>query len=123
MYVKPTQEMIEGGMKWGWSKEDAERGYTIFDFNGTGLLEIEAIYDVYDYKFTNDTDITDEDCAYEAERSGFCKIIPVEELPENMIWDGQSRRWFGWVDTPENRKNIFDFFKDQNMEDNSNDVT
>lgn len=107
MYKKPTEEMISNAVDNGWSKEDAERGYAVFDFNRTGLLEIEKI----DAVFTGtDYDVTDEDCAKEAEKSGFCKIIPVDELPENMA----DKRKYGWVDTPENRKNIRKFFADQN---------
>lgn len=105
-YVKPTKEQIEFAVGEGWSREAAERGYDIFDFDGTGMLEINAIGDVYlsineDY----DNEAYDDDaCAYEAERSGFCKIIPVDELPQNF-----DRRYFGWIDTPENRKAIQDY--------------
>lgn len=116
MYIKPTEDMIANGMKAGWSKEESERGYAIFDFDGTGLLEIEAIGDVYDGFDIDDFVITDGDCAREAERSGFCKIIPVDELPQNMEYNGYSRRWYGWLDTPENRKNISEFFAEQNKD-------
>lgn len=119
-YIKPIKEMVMAGIEYGWSKEDFERGYCIFDFDGTGLLEINRIDDVFfaldDIRFYSDGfyDVTDEDCAIEAERSGFCKIIPVEELPKNMIYDGNDRRYFGWIDTPENRRRISEFFKEQN---------
>lgn len=93
-YRKPTQKQIEYVMNEGYSREEAERGYAVFDFDGTGMLEIEAIEGIR----------YDDDCAIEAERSGFCKIIPVDELPENF-----DRRYFGWVDTPENRKAIQEY--------------
>lgn len=113
-YVKPTKEQVERGIEEGWSRESAERGYDIFDFDCLGLLEVEAIGDVYEYGEGYD----DEACAIEAERSGFCKIIPVNELPENFVIDGTSRRWFGWVDTPENRKAIQDYCdKNNNFEE------
>lgn len=115
MYIKPTEKMIIEGMKLGWDREESERGYVICDFDGTGLLEIERLDDVV--LNTDDEryyDVMDEDCAIEAERSGFCKIIPVDELPKNMIYDGNDRRYFGWIDTPENRRRISDFFKYQN---------
>ena len=115
MYIKPIEKMIIEGVKLGWTREESERGYVICDFDGTGLLEIERLDDVV--LNTDDEryyDVMDEDCAIEAERSGFCKIIPVEELPKNMIYDGNDRRYFGWIDTPENRRRISDFFKDQN---------
>lgn len=112
MYLKPTKEMILEGIECGWPREMSERGYAICDFDGTGLLEIERIDDVFlsaeDEKYF---DVMDEDCAIEAERSGFCKIIPVEELPSPMMYDGSDRRYFGWVDTPENRERISNFFK------------
>ena len=82
--------------------------------------EINRIDDVFfafdDIRFYSDGfyDVTDEDCAIEAERSGFCKIIPVEELPKNMVYNGNDRRYFGWIDTPENRRRISEFFKEQN---------
>lgn len=114
-YIKPTEEMIQAGIEWGWSREEAERGYTVFDFDQTGLLEINRIDCVFigtgDDRYD---DVTDEDCAREAERSGFCKIIPVSELPESMVYDGVDRRYFGWVDTPENRENIRKAFEAQN---------
>ena len=99
-YVKPTKKQIEYAIKEGWSREVAERGYDIVDFDGTGMLEIEAIGDVY-LGVGDDDGYDDDACAHEAERSGFCKIIPVDELPENF-----DRRYFGWIDTPENRKRI-----------------
>lgn len=105
MYVKPTKEGIEWAIAEGWSREDAERGYTIFDYDGLGICQIEAIGDCYPTSEPDDG-YDDEACAYEAERSGYCKIIPVDELPENFEANGHSVRWFGWVDTPENRKAI-----------------
>lgn len=105
-YNYPTKEGIEFAMDWGWTREQAERGFEIFDFDRTGMLGIEAICDCYP---NNDYD--DEAAAREAERIGFCKIIPVDELPDPFIYDGISRRYFGWVDTPENRKRIEDYCK------------
>ena len=103
-YVKPTKQQIEFAIDDGWSREIAERGYDIFDFDGTGLLEINRIDCEYcgwgdEYPY-----VDDEDCAIEAEQSGFCKIIPVDELPENF-----DRRYFGWIDTPENRVAIQEY--------------
>lgn len=111
-YVKPTKRQIEFAVSEGWPRETAERGYDIFDFDCTGMLEIEAIGDVY-VRFGNNGGLyqlglnggyDDDACAYEAERSGFCKIIPIDELPQNF-----DRRYFGWIDTPENRKAIQDY--------------
>ena len=108
MYVKPTREQVEYAISDGCTREEAERGYTVFDFDGTGLLEIEAIGDVYLH--CGDANGYDDDaCAHEAERSGFCKNIPIDELPNPFIIYGDNRRYFGWVDTPENRKRIFEW--------------
>lgn len=104
-YKKPTKEQIEYAIDDGWPMEIAERGYDIFDFDGTGLLEINRIDCEYaGWAEDGTTDVDDDDCAHEAEKSGFCKIIPVDELPENF-----DRRYFGWIDTPENRKAIRDY--------------
>ena len=106
MYVKPTKEGIERAMEDGWDRESAERGYDIFDFDQTGLLEIERIDACY---VENVNDVTDDDCAIEAERSGFCKIIPVNELPNPFMVHGYNRRFYGYVDTPKNRKIIEEY--------------
>lgn len=104
-YVKPTKEQIEYAIEEGWSKETAERGFDIFDYDGYGILEINRIDCEYcGWGDDGTTDVSDNDCAIEAERIGFCKIIPIEELPENF-----DRRYFGWIDTPENRKAIQDY--------------
>lgn len=101
-FKKPTEKGVREAIEFGWSEEDAKRGYTIFNYDGLGLLEIEVIGDCY-----NDSGYCDdEEAAHEAERSGFCKIIPVDELPETFEANGHTVRWFGWVDTPENRKAI-----------------
>ena len=109
-FTKPTKEGIDIAIDEGWNKESAKRGYGIFDYDCTGMLEVEAIcacYPTDEYeKNLEDGEKFDEVCAHEAERTGLCKIIPVEELPENFEHDGNSLRWFGWVDTPENRKAI-----------------
>lgn len=95
-YRKPTAENVQFAIGFGWSKEQAEQGFDIFDYDGTGMLEVEAIGDCYP-----DEDWNNEACAREAERLGICKIIPVNELPINF-----EHRYYGWVDTPENRKAI-----------------
>lgn len=103
VYTKPQKEFVEDAVYDGWEPAAAERGYDIFDFDGTGLLEIERIDAVYLGNDVVANAPTDEDCAREADRSGFCKIIPVDELPDQFIVCGEDRRYFGWVDTPENR--------------------
>lgn len=103
MYKKPTINNIRWAIENGWKREDAERGYTYFEFDGTGLLEIERIDSCYS---DEECDTDDEDCAREAEKSGFCKIIPIDELPNPFIIGTRDCRYFGWIDTPENRERI-----------------
>ena len=74
-------------------------------------MEVEAIIDCDPVTEKSQEWFNDENAAIEAERTGFCSIIPVEELPENFEWDGCSLRWFGWIDTAENRQAIEDFCK------------
>lgn len=81
-----------------WGPELCNRGWGIFDFDGTGMLEVEAIVCVGAYN--------DAQAARLAEASGI-KIIPVDDLPDNF-----DRRYFGWVDTEENRRKIAGYCMD-----------
>ena len=73
-----------------------KKGYDIFDFDGTGMLEIEKIDE--ENVFTDD-----EEAVEQAIKDGI-KITPIEELPENF-----DRRYLGWIDTEENRKRIAEY--------------
>lgn len=75
-----------------WGSENCNKGYEIFNFDGTGMLEIEAIADVGCF---NDDEATEQ-----AIKDGI-KIIPIEELPDTF-----DRKYLGWIDTEENRKAI-----------------
>lgn len=75
----------------------SQKGYGIVDFDGTGMLEIQTL-DLL--KFASDDEAVEQ-----AVKDGI-KIIPVKELPENF-----ERRYYGWVDTPENRKRIAEYCK------------
>lgn len=77
-------------------------GYGIFDFEGTGILEIEKTDS--DNRFRND-----EEAVRQAIKDGI-KIIPIEDLPENF-----DRRYLGWIDTPENRKCIEEYCRRINL--------
>lgn len=81
-----------------WGVENFNNGYAIFDYDCTGLLGIEAIGELCRFE-------TDGEAAIQAEKDGI-KIIPVNELPENFGRNGDDYRWFGWIDTVENRKAI-----------------
>ena len=82
-----------------WGVENCNKGYTIFDFSGTGMLEINRIDDVYAFE-------SDDEATEQAIKDGI-KIIPIEELPKNF-----DRKYFGWIDTEENRKAILDYCKE-----------
>lgn len=76
-----------------WTAEVCNNGYEIFDFDGTGMLEIEKVDSLGVFE--------DDEAAVEQAIKDGVKIIPVEELPENF-----ERKYLGWIDTPENRKAI-----------------
>lgn len=102
-------EMMSKDCFKGWSRQDIEAeintlsdkeisdGYAVFDFDGTGMLEIEAIgcMDAFE--------CDDEKATQKAIEDGI-KVIPIEELPENF-----NRRYLGWIDTPENREKIQEY--------------
>lgn len=83
-----------------WGLENVNKGYETFDFDGTGMLQIEAIGDVDAFE-------SDEDAVEEAIADGI-KIIPVHELPNNF-----DRKYFGWIDTPENREAIEQYCRNE----------
>lgn len=96
--IRPTQRMIDIYIDdWG---ENAKYGYAIFDFDGTGLLEIAMINDMEIFN-------GDEEAVEQAIKDGI-KIIPIEELPDNF-----DRSYLGWIDTPENRKAIEGYCSDE----------
>ena len=104
----------------GWLKKDVEeeiqdftdeqinKGYDVFDFNETGMLEI-----LRDFNGTGMLEILrldalntfkdDQTAVSQAIKDGV-KIIPVNELPDNF-----DRRYLGWIDTKENRKAIKEY--------------
>lgn len=96
--IRPTQEMIDiYSVYWN---EWAKYGYSIFDFDCTGLLEIEMINEMEIFN-------GDEEAVEQAMKDGI-KIIPIEELPDNF-----DRSYLGWIDTPENRKAIEEYCSDE----------
>ena len=72
---------------------EVRKGYVIAAFDFTDMLEVERddSMDVFE----------DAEQAVEAAVADGVKIIPVDELPENF-----DRRYYGWIDTPENRRAI-----------------
>jgi len=73
-----------------------KNGYAETDFDGTGMLEIQKIDELSMFE-------SDDDAIEQAIKDGV-KVIPVNELPKNF-----DRRYLGWIDTPQNRKAIFDY--------------
>lgn len=110
MYRLPTAEETALALEWGWELDVAKRGYDIFDFDGTGMLEIEMISDM------QMDDVSDEDAAVHANANGI-PIIPVDELPSNF-----DRRYYGWIDTEENRIAIQYYCNQDNYYCNGNSV-
>lgn len=88
---KTVEEIVET-----WGVDRCNKGYDIFDFNNSGLLEIDAIVDVMAF-------CTKEEAVEHAIRDGV-KVIPVEELPENF-----DMKRLGWLDTMENRDAILKY--------------
>ena len=84
-------------------------GYGVFDFDGTGMLQIEKLDS--SSRFKNDAEAVEQ-----AIKDGI-KIIPVEELPHDFDED---LKYFGWVDTLENRETINNYCrkKANNMKSN-----
>lgn len=87
----------------GFTDEQINKGYDIFDFDGTGMLEILRLDTLG--KFEND-----EEAVSQAIKDGV-KIIPVDELPQNF-----DRRYLGWIDTQENRQAINAYCKELQTE-------
>ena len=67
--------------------------FVISDYDGTGCLEV--VRNDATFQLSND-----QEAAELAYNLG-CPIIPVDELPK-----GFKRRYFGWIDTEENRQCI-----------------
>lgn len=91
--IEVVKEIIDN-----WGVELCNKGYDIFDFDCTGLLEINRIDDIMAFS-------SDDEAVEQAIKDGI-KIIPIEELPENF-----DRKYLGWIDTIENRKNIEEYCK------------
>lgn len=69
------------------------KGYVIAAFDFTDMLEVERDDSMNVFE--------DDEQAVEAAVADGIKIIPVDELPDNF-----DRRYYGWIDNPENRKAI-----------------
>lgn len=92
-----------------WGVEQTNAGYGVFDFDGTGLLEVEAISEIGAFAY-------DDDAVVAAVADGM-RFIPVAELPVNF-----DRRYLGWLDTPENRAAIKRYCDADNYYCNGNSV-
>lgn len=93
-YRKPTEDEIELGREYV-KGGDVSRGYAIMD---SGLLSVEPIDPMWC--------MSGVACALDAEKTGFCKIIPINELPKQF-----PSLTYRWVDTPENRAKIEEYTK------------
>jgi hypothetical protein len=70
---------------------EVRKGYVIAAFNFTDMLEVDDSMNIFE----------DDEQTVEAAVADGIRIIPVDELPENF-----DRRYYGWIDTPENRRAI-----------------
>lgn len=117
MAIRPTEEEKSLGKEYGWSDHAIETGYEIFTFCGCDFpyelapLNIEAVCDMGTFErfysenkeqIPDDVGV-DDLAALQAMEDGYCKIIPIEELPEKLI---DKYKFFGWVDTTENREKL-----------------
>lgn len=81
-----------------WGVENCNKGYAIFDYEGTGLLELCKIDDVGAFE-------NDYKASLKAKKDGI-NIIHRKDLPKNMPCD---MRYHRWIDTEENRKNLANY--------------
>lgn len=115
MAIRPTEKEKALGREFGWDGHALETGYEIMSFcdcslpNGACPLDVEAVMDMgtFERYYEENRDNLPEDiaiddmAALQALEDGYCKIVPIDELPEKLP---EKYKFFGWVDTPENRK-------------------
>ena len=89
---RPTVQQIKFGKNEGWSGFELSHGYGVFQ-EADGMFGIERIDAMGTFS-------DDDEAARTAAEDGL-PIIPENELPETFEY-----RWFGWIDTPENRQRI-----------------
>lgn len=86
-----------------WGVDICNKGYEVFNYDGTGLLELCKVDDVCAFD-------SDYEASVKAEQDGI-KIIPENELPKDMPFGMEYHRW---IDTNENRKNIVKYCEKMN---------
>lgn len=93
-----TEEMRRKAMEYGWSSEQVKKGYAIFSRNkvGNGATHIQRIDSLM--KFDND----DEAAKYAEEVDGVKLIHDIQFEPGDP----------NYVDTPENRKLLYDIIRE-----------
>lgn len=79
-----------------WGADLCNKGYAEVQTTDNGVFEINKIDDVGAF-------MSDKAAAEKAAKDGV-KLIPVDELPENL-----TRRHFGYIDTPENRRLLAEY--------------
>lgn len=96
-----TEEMRRKAMEYGWSSEQVKKGYTIFSRNkvGNGATHIQRIDSLM--KFDND----DEAAKYAEEVDGVKLIHDIQFEPRDL-------NYANYVDTPENRKLLYDIIRE-----------
>lgn len=97
------EEWVEG-IVCDWGAENCNKGYAIFNYDGTDLKELCKIDDVEAFA-------DDGQASIQAMKDGI-KIIPKEELPDDMPYNMEYHQW---IDTAENRKNLIEYCKKHNQ--------
>ena len=103
-YVPPTEQGIKNAIAHGVKEKYAKLGFDIFESNcGTFVRRLYFAYETNKGKNVPSF----EACAEQAKTLGLCEIIPVKKLPDYMPND---MRQAIWVDTPDNRMKIQNYF-------------
>ena len=102
-YISPSEQSIKNALKHKVKSKYAKLGFDIYD-GSIGVL-VRRLY--YSYEMEKKQVPSVEACARKAEELGLCKIIPVKKLPPYMP---RFLRKYMWIDTPENRKRIKEYF-------------
>lgn len=104
-YFPPTEQGVKTAITNGVEEKWAKLGFDIFD-SQCGTL-VRRLFYAYEAEKGRKTVPSHEACAKHAEELGLCKIIPISKLPKYLP---DSMKKYYWVDTPENRITIREYF-------------
>ena len=98
LYHSPTDVEYNLALAEYGDAELAEILYSTTSFHMNGMEEIEPKWAIWNMPIYA--------CAKHAAKTGRYRIIPTKELPYNFPY-----KYYGWIDTPENRKKIEEYTK------------